>query len=230
MGLARREDARGQPMTALAGLLARLESATEGSRELDGLIWRTIEPEGQWWEFGDGWARRDPDDGAYVTSAPYTTSLDAALTLLPRGYAINNMMIWPGCPSTVTVVETREDHDGRFIHHGGDRFWQAGAATAPIAICIVCLRAREPSDDPPAIAEWEGTMGEIVDKDNELSVFDNQGQDTQPSVDRAERNPDDRHPYAFGLFGRRMSFSCGGSSGLCCSVLDTITCMKKKAL
>jgi hypothetical protein len=136
-------------MTALADLLARLESASEGSADLDGEVlcfvrgWRFIDAEDQGGQLVVHCAPAQQSGYVGFGSDRPTRSLDAAVMLLPHGYAINNMMIWPGCPSTVTVVETREDHDGRFIHHGGDRFWQAEAATAPIAICIACLRARE---------------------------------------------------------------------------------------
>ena len=68
-------------------LIARLEAAEEGSRELDGPIWReVVKPElnwedratrGEWWPCEVTFGR--------IYSVPhYTTSLDSALTLVPN--------------------------------------------------------------------------------------------------------------------------------------------------
>lgn len=81
-------------MTDTDQLIARLEEATEGSRETDAAIEVTkraldardagLTPEqaAQWRHLGDGWV------GDYHTKymAPrYSTSIDAALTLVPEG-------------------------------------------------------------------------------------------------------------------------------------------------
>lgn len=151
-------------MSDIDELISRLEAAAEGSAELDATVlahlvvggtasaspingcWcvfsgvdqsgrpRLYEGRDKWWQN----ARR-----SLVDDRGPTRSLDTAMTLLPYGFAINHMMIWPGCPACLTMVETREDTRGRFVHRGDDRFWKAVAATAPLAVCIAALRARE---------------------------------------------------------------------------------------
>lgn len=111
-------------------LLERLELATEGSRELDAEIARIL-----------GCVVIRDDHGYYIDKAlvpenmpHYTTSIDAALTLVPPGYR------W--------VVQTLGNGNGTYV-----------AATSPpgvaltlgdilspipaIALVIACLRARE---------------------------------------------------------------------------------------
>jgi hypothetical protein len=76
-------------MTSLTSLIERIEAATEGSRELDGGIWKAIcEKPGDVWANdlidGDVWLRRDPIDHVAWEGPPaYSTSIDAVRTLLP---------------------------------------------------------------------------------------------------------------------------------------------------
>lgn len=76
-------------MTDVKALIERLEQATEGSRELDGEIFRLVYPcqdPAHWHRFQDAWAHQDHEDAiAYEMANFYTTSLDAALTLVPEG-------------------------------------------------------------------------------------------------------------------------------------------------
>lgn len=136
-------------------LIERLESAPEGSRELDA----EIELDRRKFIAGAaafvGWAA-NPDlgkgkvlgwiwDGEHVNSqdeAPhYTTSVDAALTLVPEGWAIEGAMIWPGHPISLKLLETHLE-GGRYWHDSDDGSCEIQAATLALAICIAALKAR----------------------------------------------------------------------------------------
>ncbi len=96
-------------MTSLTSLIERIEAATEGSRELDLAVYRELHPmsdidritayrrgldgrEGYAWDIRGGAVifemydadGRCPFNGGY-TLPFYSTSIDAALTLLPGG-------------------------------------------------------------------------------------------------------------------------------------------------
>ena len=121
-------------------LIAKLEAAPEGSRELDDAIFEVVTGKSAYQmsvAFGDIEAplRR-------MTGLPhYTTSLDAALTLAPEGWD------WL----------VRNDGDGAFANltRGGTPImleneqinpdWQDTptlAANGALALCVACLRAR----------------------------------------------------------------------------------------
>ncbi len=141
-------------------LVAMLEAATEGSRELDEAIAKAIgalPPDAKFWAYNpeDGcaeyeWMDIDPadDDPRPYRSGgqgiDYTTSIDCALTLLPEGFAVRDLMIWPGQPSSLTVYGTKL-RGGEYWHHFGDGRWEARAAAPALAICIAALRARSVS-------------------------------------------------------------------------------------
>ena len=146
--------------TSLDKLIARLEAASEGSRELDGMIAASLTPEGfNYWrdhEIGkagrkigaDARCEKEPDPSftwAYfadrsVDAPAYTTSLDAAMALVPEGWAIN-LHYFP---------ETGDNPPGKywnaaaniwFVEDRNRRFRQDGH-TMPLALCIAALRAR----------------------------------------------------------------------------------------
>ncbi len=111
----------------LPELIAKLEAATEGSRELDVAIYAfdrpvpavELEP-------------RHQHNFDLMKAPRYTTSIDAALTLVPEGWAYQlNMLFEPNCrqeaivwtPSNLSPV--------------------SGAHTMPLALCIAALKARE---------------------------------------------------------------------------------------
>lgn len=113
-------------------LIAALEAADEGSRELDDAIADAI------------WGQRQPitrpgghmrmcwqRDTAFPCSiSPYfTTSLDAAVTLVPDG--------WEWHVSASGKVVVRIDESGLDEH-----YIQANARTPALALCIAALRAR----------------------------------------------------------------------------------------
>ncbi|KKL04415.1 hypothetical protein LCGC14_2616320, partial [marine sediment metagenome] len=71
-----------------------------------------------------------------------TESLDAALTLVPEGFAIEDFMIWPGHPASLTILGTHKDGD-KYWHNSSDGRWKGEAATPPLALCIAALKARD---------------------------------------------------------------------------------------
>lgn len=117
-------------MTDIQNLIAHLEAASEGSRELDAAIWE-IEP-------------CEPPDCNLRTKAiaivrlkaggddaecpAYTTSLDAALTLVPEGW------LWD-IASTGCVWGMPE-------HSLDDQIVISGISNPKIAVCILALKAR----------------------------------------------------------------------------------------
>lgn len=106
-------------MTDLSSLIERLEKASEGSRDLDYAIADAalgpIKP-----PFRRGFCHC------------YTSSIDAALTLVPEGW----IWTWNG-HSEATV----ESLNGRFLVEGDREFYGRHQSTA-IALCIAALCAR----------------------------------------------------------------------------------------
>jgi hypothetical protein len=105
-------------------LIERLEKATEGSRELDLAVAQAVD--GPWHYTGEPPRR--------IFCAAYTTSLDAALTLVPEGYSKD----MAECPENGAVVR---------VYFGPIRENSAGeptgrANTLPLALCIAALKAR----------------------------------------------------------------------------------------
>lgn len=121
-------------------LIHRLESATEGSRELDGLIYRAINPqipEEDWHESGGVWYSRDPIDRiAFDVPPDYTTSIDAALQLVPEGWRMYSLR-WYALNVMATIW------DGEMIP---GKMIDAGGRTPALALCIASLKAREPTN------------------------------------------------------------------------------------
>ena len=134
---------------ALPDLIARLEAAKEGSRELDACVCEaTLNVPMD----GDSPCLWGPAPGAFAGDVmemealgrvqPYTTSIDAALGLVPEGWA------WQvGAPSRapratpVIRAAVFSDRTGTGMVLPGE-FCEAKAHTAPIALCIAALRAR----------------------------------------------------------------------------------------
>ena len=124
-------------MTDLAALIARLEAATEGSRELDFAIDSLINHREQAPRKPPGDNEPPPgfgDDELSRLMDPrpnYTTSLDAALTLVPEGwkYEVSEDEAW------VSKL------DGRFLVSSDTEFIGRGNS-GPLSLCIAALRAR----------------------------------------------------------------------------------------
>ena len=139
----------------MKSLLSRLENAPEGSRELDALIEIAIsDPDVMTFGggygpnakpatynkaseiFKDGW--EDWDSAARTIGAPfYTTSLDAALTLVPEGW--DHLVIKQDPSGTgVEVGNWRLTPEPHLTHHG-----EGAHFSIPLAIVLAILRARE---------------------------------------------------------------------------------------
>lgn len=94
-------------MADLTSLIERIEAATEGSRELDGCIFIAVnippEKVGRIDQI-DGCVGWWPKGAPYVSAIEvprYSTSIDAALTLLPEGWSI--LSAWNGRDAICTV-------------------------------------------------------------------------------------------------------------------------------
>jgi hypothetical protein len=132
-------------------LIARLEAASEGSRELDVRIHAALHPgrsllldpgsvgpkrrEPQYGTLSDlpldGWS--DYEAVARTIDAPaYTTSLDAALTLVPAGWGWSLDYMDPGEP------------DGAMVGQHAGEGYNADCRPVPpaLALCIAALKAR----------------------------------------------------------------------------------------
>lgn len=113
----------------MTNLISRLESASDGSRELDLAVAMAT---------GQSLAESDYPTYAYhgdkavwewsTGETPhYTTSLDAALTLVPEGYV-----------SVSAAINERGQSSMRI----GKPYVSGNAATPALALCIAALKAR----------------------------------------------------------------------------------------
>lgn len=117
-------------------VISALERAGEGSRELDALIHTAAtgemamkDPWGHWCK-GDDWQNRVALDLKRFEVPHYTTSLDAALTLVPEGC---HWSIEPGIAWIRVLTENDvADFQG----------FKVGSARTALALCIASLRAR----------------------------------------------------------------------------------------
>lgn len=118
-------------------LIEKLEAAPEGSRELDAEIAR--------WAHGDAAYLDQP----YSTPMPYTTSLDAAMTLIPEGrtYGVGETRYYTH-PLTSETLEpdgkifgwARVTKDTPIVASGEE--FEAEAPTPALALTIAALKAR----------------------------------------------------------------------------------------
>ena len=104
-------------MTALAALIAKLEAATEGSRELDAEI-HDLQPKPK-----------------VVVPLDYTRGLDAALTLVPEG--------WTAWELRSRGAKTRFSAEISRLEFKWIEMVSNGTSVTPaLALCIAALRAR----------------------------------------------------------------------------------------
>ena len=115
-------------------LIAKLEAATEGSRELDTLVAQAVGEPCDLVSFGN------PEQKAMRPKYWYTTSIDAALTLVPDGWTVavlsqDDAGLWHS--------EMRHgyltSYDKCVFGNGGSH---VKGTTPPLAICIAALKAR----------------------------------------------------------------------------------------
>lgn len=130
-------------------LVARLEVATEGSREIDAWIADIFDPAP---DQHDGFSGRWPFAPGSEFDAqvpPVTTSLDAALALAER-------VLPEGWGYRLTRTE-RGGHHAATLHwsHPVNREAYAEARAAALALCIAILRATTPGN-PSSASEGVG--------------------------------------------------------------------------
>ncbi len=109
----------------MTDLIARLEAATKGGPAFDFHIAEHV-------------GTLDMPVPEVMGALPYSTSIDAGLTLVLEGYAIDAAF----CPETGSVVRVykgpaRENTAGEPTGH---------AKTMALALCIAALRARTPEE------------------------------------------------------------------------------------
>mgnify|MGYP003393035213 CR=1 FL=1 len=119
----------------MTDLIARLEAATEGSRELDAEIGA---------KFGAlRYTRNAPNISNQPIWPPYTTSIDAALTLVPEGWT--GHLMWQ---SVAPGAKALNMADCWFLRHGHpidaakEDIRNVIGATPAIALYIAALKAR----------------------------------------------------------------------------------------
>jgi hypothetical protein len=134
-------------MTPTQSLIAKMSDATEGSRELDAEIWLSVTPHeirdydgtttlknryvevaGEWFCWLDNLREKVP---------AYTTSLDAAVSLIPPDWRLEHLGEF-----TNTIEWECELH-----RRSSDMAVVAEAKTPFLALTIAALRAREVNTD-----------------------------------------------------------------------------------
>jgi len=123
-------------------LIAKLEAATAGSRELDEELWVHLQDDPTEYvrfirkDTGQFHRWQHEETGVFVNAPKYTTSLDAALTLVPEGYS------WHLSTTSRDVFDAWcmpwMDVDNPKL----DKPW-VPHFTPALAICITALKARE---------------------------------------------------------------------------------------
>jgi hypothetical protein len=115
-------------MPDLSALIEKLSAATEGSRELDDAIQEVAIPLGCGMLVFNG--RQPP---------LYTTSLDAALSLVPEGWRIEDFSQYRNGDFYVCLwPREKDDWDDGLPQTVGD-----DAATPALALCVASLKARQ---------------------------------------------------------------------------------------
>jgi len=141
----------------MKSLIAELEATTEGSRELDGKVAYVIftsilEPDDAeiviWREFA--WVDSPAHEKGYCLSNRrfYTTSLDAALTLVPEEHRCSfDIPGKEGGRNHATVVKYSQVLEAVNLKAKPEEItelWNHSyAATPALALCIAALRARQ---------------------------------------------------------------------------------------
>jgi hypothetical protein len=127
-------------------LIERLEKGTGPDRELGnqipvalGYIWNgrlsSGNPRGQW----------EHPDGRTLPDSDFTGSIDAALSLVPEGWA------------AVIYVENNGSGDVRIGRHQGDEDYMGFGKTPAIALCIAALKARTAIEAERDLTKMEST-------------------------------------------------------------------------
>jgi len=119
-------------MTDLKGLIERLEAAPEGNRELDAELYTALWPQGVYE------APHTAED-CFERTPPYTTSLDAALTLIDKEKFPILVLQGMGPAGFYARVGMRDVSVAALYGEGV-------APTPALALCIAALKARDALD------------------------------------------------------------------------------------
>lgn len=128
-----------------AGLIAELEQASEGNRELSDKVllatgWR-ITSVGYYMGPMYHWSNGVESYPEEERPSP-TESLDVAMNLVPEYHYVGIACLWPGKPNcrieVYTVIEQEDVEVGR----------NENLTTPALALCIAALRAHEALDAP----------------------------------------------------------------------------------
>jgi hypothetical protein len=130
----------------LVDLIALLETTKDGSSDLDALISDTIfDPAAGRDRLGGGVLAAGGENGGVLDiDAPdrtrsYTTSIDAALALVPPGWSWHVRLLHRGDPPMPVIHAVAfNDRAGMVL---ASECCDAEADTAPMALCIAALRA-----------------------------------------------------------------------------------------
>lgn len=115
-------------MSEMIELAERCEKATGPDRDLDGLIYRSIDPViEQCWPHWDRLQREQ-------IVPRYSESIDAAATLLAPGVHVSAQFDMPdeGSDTAASIV----------LSYGEERLGSGLAATPALALCVAALRAK----------------------------------------------------------------------------------------
>lgn len=132
----------------LLALADRAEAATGPDRELDALIASIarIGTEHEWaYKYPTWVASKDgrvhlEKNGPSFAAAPYTRSLDAAMTLVPEGWGW--LVSQPNAKAIASgLLKERTPVMGE-VQYGIDHRYTVAAATPSLSLCAAALRAR----------------------------------------------------------------------------------------
>lgn len=137
-------------MSDLTSLISRLEAAEGPSRELDGMIFRAINPDvpdEDWRDFQDDvWCMRDPEDAiAFIVPPKFTESMDAAMTLMPAGVNLLDLTLSydtlePPCYPAISIRWYPPNKQGADWHGQ-----VSSAPTIPLTMCLAAIELRASS-------------------------------------------------------------------------------------
>lgn len=121
----------------MAGIVERLEAASGPSNELNGLILKESKPEFADTTVVSGWLVGG-NHAVPTLAPPFTSSIDAALSLVPEGWIAGELQWWK-CEAAPRMAWCQLESDA------GDGLLatvEGRGATPAIAIVIAALRAR----------------------------------------------------------------------------------------
>lgn len=132
-------------------LIKRLEAATGPDRELDADIFCAVNPGYSVYLAEDGtWECMKSGEYGPLVAPHYTSSIDAALTLVPDGWAwrigycsvSDDAWVVPDFNSPIHGQRMKEQYDEATWHEGID-IDQRPSGRVAIALCIAALKARQ---------------------------------------------------------------------------------------